>query len=110
MVSTLEIELWAKEQQALTHSGQVLRETLDGVLARLGQKGASALAGKKSGCGCSGGGHGEKKCGCHDQTPATVASPAAAAKTTANGEPDFDKMTAAEKRAYQQAKRDRVFG
>ncbi len=110
VVTTLEIELWAKEQQALVHSGQVLRETLEGVLARLGQKGASGLKGAKSGCGCAGG-HGEKKCGCAETKPAVPTAPAAAAvKTTANGEPDFDKMTASEKRAYQQARRDRIFG
>ena len=44
VVATLPIELWAKEVQALVKSGQVLRETLDGVLARLGQAGASVLA------------------------------------------------------------------
>ena len=32
VLATLEIELWAKELQALRQSGQVLRETLDTVL------------------------------------------------------------------------------
>ena len=49
VVATLEIELWAKEVQALRKSGQVLRETLDGVLARLGQAGASVLDGRQDG-------------------------------------------------------------
>ena len=48
VVATLEIELWPKEVQALVKSGQVLRETLDGVLARLGQAGASVLGRRQS--------------------------------------------------------------
>ena len=35
VVATHEIELWPKEVQALRKSGQVLRQSLDGVLARL---------------------------------------------------------------------------
>jgi L-lactate dehydrogenase len=106
VVATLEIELWAKELQALAKSSQVLRETLDGVLSRLGQAGASALKAGKVDCGCSGG-HAEKKCGCPDKKAAAASSVPPA---QADGEPDFDKMTAAEKRAYQQAKRDRIYG
>ncbi len=104
VVETLEIELWAKETQALVKSSQVLRESVDGVLSRLGQSGASVLAAAKPGsCGCSGG-HAEKKCGCPDK--GAKAEPAAADEA----EPDFSHMTAAEKRAYQQARRDRIFG
>ncbi|HTU23997.1 MAG TPA: hypothetical protein VMF30_01290, partial [Pirellulales bacterium] len=107
VVATLPIELWAKELQAMTKSSQVLRETLDGVLARLGQAGASVLAtAPKSGCGCSSG-HSEKKCGCPDKKSSEApAKPSDAS----SGEPDFTHMTAAEKRAYQQARRDRIFG
>ena len=36
VVDTLEIDLWPKEVQALRKSGQVLRQTLDGVLSRVG--------------------------------------------------------------------------
>ena len=38
VVATHEIELWPKEVQALRKSGQVLRQTIDTVLARLGGK------------------------------------------------------------------------
>jgi L-lactate dehydrogenase len=38
VVATHEIELWPKEVQALRKSGQVLRQTVDTVLARLGGK------------------------------------------------------------------------
>lgn len=48
-------------------------------------------------CGC--GGTTQSSCGC---SPATSADYAL--------EPDFSKMSQAEKRAYQQAKRDRIFG
>jgi L-lactate dehydrogenase len=37
-VDRLEIELWPKEMQALRRSGQVLRETLDTVMKRVGNK------------------------------------------------------------------------
>ncbi len=103
VVATLEIELWAKELQALAKSSQVLRETLDGVLSRLGQAGASALKAGQGDCGCSGG-HAEKKCGCPDKKPAAASVPRCPA-VQIEGEPDFDKMTAQpRKRAYQQAK------
>jgi hypothetical protein len=49
----------------------------------------------KHDCGC--GGPSAEECHCHD----------AAAK---DGEPDFAQMTVAEKLAYNQAKRDRIFG
>lgn len=52
---------------------------------------------RHAGCGC--GGATKASCEC-DQ--ATLAGAAA--------DPDFSKMTQAEKRAYQQAKRDRIFG
>jgi L-lactate dehydrogenase len=35
VVETLEFELWPKELQALRRSGQVLRQTVDTVLARI---------------------------------------------------------------------------
>lgn len=38
VIQTLEIPLWPKEVQALRKSGQVLRQTVDQVLARLGGK------------------------------------------------------------------------
>ena len=59
--------------------------------------GESATAAKHD-CGC--GGPSADKCHCHDKP----ASP------TADGEPDFSRMTVAEKLAYNKAKRDRVFG
>ena len=37
VVGTHEIELWPKEVQALRKSGQVLRQTLDTVLDRVGK-------------------------------------------------------------------------
>lgn len=49
------------------------------------------------GCGC--GGTSKTTCGCGHVTTAGTAS-----------EPDFSKMSQAEKRAYQKAKRDRIFG
>ncbi|MEN1678446.1 MAG: lactate/malate dehydrogenase family protein [Planctomycetota bacterium] len=36
VVGTMEIELWPKEMQALRHSGNVLRQTIDTVLTRIG--------------------------------------------------------------------------
>jgi L-lactate dehydrogenase len=38
VVGTYEIELWPKEVQGLRSSGQVLRQTIDTVLARFGGK------------------------------------------------------------------------
>jgi L-lactate dehydrogenase len=38
VIDRLEIDLWPKEIQALKKSGQVLRQTIDTVLSRLGQK------------------------------------------------------------------------
>jgi L-lactate dehydrogenase len=52
VVTTHEVDLWPKELQALRRSGQVLRETIDTVVARVGDQ----L------CGCSGGG--KQACGC----------------------------------------------
>ena len=39
VMTTHEIELWPKEVQGIRHSGQVLRETVDTVLARVGAAG-----------------------------------------------------------------------
>lgn len=50
-------------------------------------------------CGC--GGPDPKQCHCHAP---------AAGKPSANGQPDFARMTTAEKLAYNKAKRDRIFG
>jgi L-lactate dehydrogenase len=52
-IGTHEIELWPKELQALRRSGQVLRETIDTVMARVG----------KELCGCKSG-DAKKPCGC----------------------------------------------
>ncbi|MCE9547937.1 MAG: hypothetical protein K8T25_20895 [Planctomycetia bacterium] len=57
---------------------------------------------KKKNCGC--GCEGKKPGGCNDKKP-TAAPPA-----DPSSPPDFSRMTTAEKRAYQQAKRDRIFG
>jgi L-lactate dehydrogenase len=53
-IGTHEIELWPKESQALRRSGQVLRETLDTVLRRVGNQ----L------CGCTSNGH-KTACACN---------------------------------------------
>jgi L-lactate dehydrogenase len=53
VIDTHEIELWPKELQSLKRSGQVLRETIDTVLERVG----------KDLCAC-GGGNSKKPCGC----------------------------------------------
>jgi hypothetical protein len=65
----------------------------------------------KHDCGC--GGPDPKACHCHDQKPAggpqsSPGKPATAPTTEAA--PDFSRMTPAEKLAYNQAKRDRIFG
>ena len=55
---------------------------------------------KKHDCGC--GGPGKHECGCDKKSAVTY---------SANGPlPDFSRMTQAEKLAYNQAKRDRIFG
>ncbi len=59
---------------------------------------ATGAAQSTHACGC--GGHDPNACDCHDAKPA--ASEAAT--------PDFKKMTAAEKLAYNKARRDRIFG
>jgi hypothetical protein len=50
---------------------------------------------------------GKQGCSCHDAQPAP---PAKSAPAGAASEPDFSKMTSSEKLAYNQAKRDRIFG
>jgi L-lactate dehydrogenase len=52
VVATHEIELWPKELQALRRSGQVLRETIDTVLARVGDQVCGCKGNSKQGCGC----------------------------------------------------------
>lgn len=54
------------------------------------------------GCGCKGKGSPSSKC--------SGSKEPAAQQPQTNGELDFTKMTAAEKRAWQQAKRDRIWG
>ncbi|HEV3137897.1 MAG TPA: hypothetical protein VGZ26_08325 [Pirellulales bacterium] len=61
--------------------------------------GSTAGAGAKHDCGC--GGPKPADCHCHDKTPD--------AKST-DGQPDFARMSPAEKLAYNKAKRDRIFG
>ncbi len=58
-------------------------------------------------CGC--GGHDAQTCHCHDK-PVPASTPTPAAKPSSNGQPDFSQMTRAEKLAYNQAARDRIFG
>jgi hypothetical protein len=60
---------------------------------------------KKHDCGC--GGPDPHKCHCNDKPSAAQASPW---PRTADGQPDFSRMTIAEKLAYNKAKRDRIFG
>jgi hypothetical protein len=54
----------------------------------------------KPACGC--GGPDPSQCHCHDKKPVAPAE--------VNAPPDFARMTAAEKLAYNKAKRDRIFG
>ncbi len=62
--------------------------------------GVSPTPNVKHDCGC--GGPDPEQCHCHDTS--------GAAKKSADGKPDFSRMTAAEKLAYNQAERDRIFG
>ncbi len=83
--STIEIELWPKEVQALRHSGTVLRQTIDTVLARVGS-GPVASATK---CGCTDKAKeaspaAKGDCGCQHAQPA-----AAAADSSSNGDSQF---------------------
>ncbi len=66
---------------------------------------SAAPAAKKHGCGC--GGDSAHACKCQDKT-----SKANSSKTTvtADATPDFAGMSPAEKLAYNQARRDRIFG
>jgi hypothetical protein len=57
---------------------------------------------KKHDCGC--GGPSAQECQCHDKPKTAAAAP------VPSGTPDFSKMTRAEKLAYNQARRDRIFG
>jgi hypothetical protein len=60
-------------------------------------------------CGCKG--PDPKVCECKaKKAAAPAASTTGSSNATASGEPDFAKMTQAEKLAYNKAKRDRVFG
>ncbi len=63
-----------------------------------------ATTGAKHDCGC--GGSGPHACACQDQPHLSKH----ALRQSADGEPDFSTMTAAEKLAYNKAKRDRIFG
>ena len=91
--------------------------------------GSAAVAGAykpatASACGCNGKPAAETStqpaeksgscsCGCKSEGKANTAVAGATAKSSngkAAGEPDFSKMTAAEKLAYNKAKRDRIFG
>ncbi len=56
----------------------------------------------KHDCGC--GGDDPHQCHCHDQKPAVKSARAS------DSQPDFSRMTPADKLAYNKAKRDRVFG
>ena len=72
---------------------------------RATSKPAPALASEaKHDCGC--GGPDPHQCHCHDKAPAA----SLASSPSANGQPDFSRMTQAEKLAYNKAKRDRIFG
>ena len=80
------------------------RGTTEGGAAADGEK-------KKPGCGC--GGDAKTGCGCKGKKHAAGQESGAKETPTdavAGGEPDFAAMTTAEKLAYQQAKRDRIFG
>jgi hypothetical protein len=73
--------------------GSAAKATVAGGAAAVkatGPGGAAAEKKKDCGCGCNG----AKTGGCQDS----------------DGAPDFSTMSAAEKRAYQQSKRDRIFG
>ncbi len=66
---------------------------------------------EKPDCGC--GGTDPKQCHCHagPKDSTGVAPPAAANSSAAtDGQPDFSRMSVAEKLAYNQARRNRIFG
>ncbi len=82
-----------------------------GVMSYGGSTSVSAPAGVPQKTSPSADGHAGGSCGCptagtchcHDKAPAIP-------QPSANGVPDFSKMTVAEKLAYNKAKRDRIFG
>lgn len=93
------------------------------VPAAMGTHGVrGANAGSRSGdcgCGCGGGGGCESALGSKTGEPATCACPAPASNEAppvarsskgTDALPDFARMTAAEKLAWNQARRDRIFG
>jgi hypothetical protein len=60
---------------------------------------------------CACGGAEPKPCHCHEKTAEkNAAAPSADHPATAPAAPDFSKMTQAEKLAFNQARRDRIFG
>jgi len=65
--------------------------------------GSTAPKATRHDCGC--GGPSADECHCHDH-----GAKASSDIGSSNGQPDFSKMTRAEKLAYNQAKRDRIFG
>jgi hypothetical protein len=64
---------------------------------------APAANAAKHDCGC--GGADPHRCECHDKPAAATTG-----KAAAGGQPDFARMSVAEKLAYNKAKRDRIFG
>jgi hypothetical protein len=63
----------------------------------------------KHDCGC--GGSKPTECQCHDhEKSASKTTASTSSSPSSNDQPDFARMTPAEKLAYNQARRDRIFG
>jgi hypothetical protein len=68
--------------------------------------GGAAQPAAQHDCGC--GGTDPAQCHCHDTSDPSHAQTHRSASS--DGQPDFSRMTTAEKLAYNKAKRDRIFG
>lgn len=84
----------------------------DGKKPQLKETAQKTGAGDKHDCGC--GGPSPAECRCREKSSLAqqteIAALTAEAKANLNGQPDFSKMSRAEKLAWNQARRDRIFG
>jgi hypothetical protein len=95
-------------QTAVMSYGGSARAIVPKGIERIGAAKVAAAANGKGDCGCGGPGH--EDCHC-DTQPKAEQGHALNGKPVSKAElPDFAAMTRAEKLAYNQAKRDRVFG
>jgi hypothetical protein len=85
---------------AMSYGGRSSAAVPGGVPRGAKKSPANTTTSETHDCGC--GGPDPAKCHCHDAPPTTQAP--------AQGKPDFARMTIAEKLAYNQAERDRIFG